>query len=319
MSVQITVVIPAYNASQYIGQTLEGVLQQTFSCFEVLVIDDGSTDHTAAIVQAYEQQDKRVKLISQPNQGVSVARNTGIQLAKGALIAFLDADDQWLPHKLKVHFDHFRDTPALGLSFGKIEFMTSQGQPTGQYSNPRLTGLEAKHLYYENTVVSPSNAVIRRAALEQVGGFDLELSGVADAELFLRLLCYGWKVVGIDQVLVRYRTNAGGMSSQLYLMEEDWQRLTQKVQMYAPELVSQHYKAGKAMLLRYLARRALRLHLPSEVGVEFMGRGLQTDAWALLQEPRRTLLTLIAVYGQCLIGKLYPHAFLHPDKSIVRD
>lgn len=303
MNVSVSVVIAAYNASEYLTATIESVLKQSFTDFELLVIDDGSTDNSADIVRGFKNKDNRVKLISQKNQGVSSARNRGITIAQGEFIAFLDADDLWLPQKLATHVQHLSANPSLGMSFGRVEFMNFDGTPTGQYSNPCFQNLTSKKLYEENPAVTPSNAVIRRVALQQVGGFDMDLSGFADAELFLRVCCHGWQVEGIDEVLVLYRTNLGGMSSQLYRMEEEWSRVNSKVQAYAPELVKTHYNHAQALLLRYLARRTLRLHLPSEVGVSFMNRALRSEWRLVLKEPRRTLLTMFAVYSKYFLLK----------------
>ncbi|MBI4782352.1 MAG: glycosyltransferase family 2 protein [Oscillatoriophycideae cyanobacterium NC_groundwater_1537_Pr4_S-0.65um_50_18] len=302
MGVKISVVVPAYNAVQDLSQTLESVLQQTFTDFELLVVDDGSTDDTAKIVQDYVERDSRVRLVSQYNQGVSVARNTGIQESTGEFVAFLDHDDLWLPNKLAAHVQHLSLDANLGISFARIEFMNADGELTGQYSNLRLRNIMPKHLYEENLICTPSNAVIRRTALEQVGGFEKSLSGYADIELFLRISCYEWKVEGLDDILVRYRTNATGMSAQLCRMEEEWYRFSNQVNTYAPTLVAQNYSRARAMLLRYLARRALRIQANPSVGVNFINRALVSDWKILLREPRRTFLTASTVYGQCLLS-----------------
>jgi glycosyltransferase involved in cell wall biosynthesis len=301
MSPTVSVVMPNYNASEYVQETIESVLQQTFVDFEFLVIDDGSTDDSVDIIQRYSQQDSRIKLFTQSNQGVSITRNNGIQKASGEFIAFLDSDDIWLPDTLATHVQHLTANPSLGLSFGRVEFMSSDSKPTGKYSNSRLRNLKPKHLYEENHPITPSNAVIRRAVLEQIGGFDKDLGCFADAELFLRVICHGWKIEGLNQVLVYYRINSGGMSSQLYRMEEEWERFSQQAQAYAPELVNQYYNQAKAMLLRYLARRVLRLGLSSEIGVAYINRALRHDWKLLLKEPRRTVLTTLALYSQYLM------------------
>lgn len=304
MSITVSIVIPAYNSSRYLPETIEHVLSQTFSDYEVLVINDGSTDNTAEIATRYSQQDSRVKLFSQNNQGLSGARNTGIQIAQGEYIAFLDSDDHWLPHKLAAHMDHFARLPNLGISFGRIEFMSFDGKPTRRFSNSRLVNLTPKHLYYENSIVTPSNAVIRRSVLEQIGLFDRTLRVWEDIDLFLRAASKGWKVEGIDQVLVRYRTNQAGLSSNFYLMEEDWQQFSNRVQQYEPELVNQHYHKAKAASLCYLARRSLRLGQSSEIGLDFINRALKSDWTIILREPRRTILTIVALYGNYLIPGL---------------
>lgn len=302
MKIAITVVVGVYNTSEFIAETIKSVLQQTYTDFELLLIDDGSTDDTADIVRNFCEQDSRVKLISQENQGVSVARNTGINMAQGEFIAILDADDLWLPNKLAMHIQHFSTNPNLGLSFGRIEFMTFDGKPTGKYSNPRFKNITPKNLYEENPTSTPSNAVIRKVALQQVGGFDKDLrNGLEDIELFLRLCCHGWQVEGIEEVLVLYRTSIGGMSSQLYKMEKAWKELNQKAQAYAPDLIEQYYNHANAMFLRYLARRTLRLNLSSDVGISYINRALQSEWTLIFKEPRRTTLTMIAVYGKHLM------------------
>ncbi|MGB6298836.1 MAG: glycosyltransferase family A protein [Rivularia sp. (in: cyanobacteria)] len=302
MTKTFSVIIPAYNASQYLSETINSVLAQTFTDFELLIIDDGSTDNTAEIANYYCQLDNRVKLISQTNQGVSKTRNRGINIAKGKYIAFLDSDDQWLPNKLTTHIEHFNRSPNLGISFGRIEFMTSDSKPTNSFSHSRLFQITLEHLYYENLIVTPSNAVIRRNIFDSIGGFDFSLSGTEDAELFFRIIFKGWKVEGIDKVLIRYRTNQAGISSNLDRMEEDWNKFNQKIQTYAPIFVNQHYKQAKAFFLRYLARRALRNHLSPKIGVHFMNRALKSDWKIILREPRRTVLTMAAVYGKSFIS-----------------
>lgn len=306
MSITLSIVIPAYNASEYLAETIESVLSQTFTDFELLIINDGSTDNTAEIVNIYSEKDNRIKLFSQQNQGVSFARNTGIKIAKGEYIAFLDSDDKWLPNKLAVHMEHFHKTPNLGISFGRVEFITFDGKSTNYFSKSRLFNIAPEHLYYENLIITPSNAVIRRTIFDSIGGFDSNLCGTEDAELFFRIIYKGWKVEGIDRVLTCYRTNQAGISSNLYRMEEDWNKLNSKIQTYAPVFVNQHYKQAKAFFLRYLARRTVRNHISPQIGVDFITRAWRSDWRIMIQEPRRTVLTTVAVYCRYLINRFSP-------------
>jgi glycosyltransferase involved in cell wall biosynthesis len=296
MSIIVSVIIPAYNAEKYLSETLESVLNQTFSDFELLIIDDGSTDRTAEIVSDYSRQDKRLKLVSQQNQGVSIARNRGIQLAQGEYLAFLDADDRWLPNKLAAHVEHFNNNLRLGISFGRVEFISFEGGSTNYLSNSRLDKINPEHLYYENLVVTPSNAVIRRSVFENTDGFDPNLYGTEDMELFFRIIYQGWKVEGIDDVLVNYRTNQAGVSSNLYRMEENWEKLNLKIQTYAPEFIKRHRQQADAFFLRYLARRTIRNRDSPKIGVDFITRALKSDWKIIFKEPRRTILTAFAVY-----------------------
>lgn len=292
----VSVIIPAYNAESYLAITLESVLNQTFSNFEILIIDDGSTDKTTHIALKYSLLDDRIRLIKQDNHGVATSRNVGIKYAKGEYLAFLDADDIWLPHKLETHIEHFHNTPNLGLSFGKVEFITVDGHSTKQYSNSRLQNIHPEDLYYENLVITPSNAVIPKQVFAEIGGFDPEINGMEDAELFLRITCSHWKVEGIDQILIQYRNNSSGFSSHLQRLEKVWEEANTKIHSYAPDLIINHYATAKAYFLRYLARRAIRLKNPTTIAINYINRAIQSHWRILYQEPRRTLSTLVASY-----------------------
>jgi glycosyltransferase involved in cell wall biosynthesis len=299
MNATLSVIMPVYNASRYLKDTIESVLAQTWSDFEILIIDDGSTDNSLEIAHFYSQKDKRVKLFLQENQGVSIARNQGVQLTSGEFVAFIDADDQWLPNKLAAHLQHFNQNSNLGMSFAKTEFLTPDGQPTGKLSNSPLINLKTQHFLYENPTITVSNIVVRREVFQTIGYFDENMNYAEDLDWCLRVIAsQKWKVEGINQVLTRYRTCETGLSSKLYCMEEGWQKLISKAKQYIPELVEQHYYRAQASHLRYLARRAFRLGLPSQLGVDFMNRALKSDWKIIFREPRRTILTMLAVYGQ---------------------
>jgi glycosyltransferase involved in cell wall biosynthesis len=295
MSISISIIIPVYNADRFIAATIDSVLAQTFSDFEVVVVNDGSTDGTQGIVEQYMQRDRRVQLISQPNQGISATRKRGQQASQGEFLAFLDADDLWCPNNLELHLQHFANRPNLGLSFGRVEFMRQDGTLTGTYSTSQLEEIEPVHLFYENLLVTSSNMVIRRVVLEEVGSFDVELCGTEDQELPLRICCAGWEVEGIDKVLVYYRTTMGGMSSRLEVLETDWFKFSDKVRIYASDLVAQHGSTARAYFLRYLARRSLRVSNSRTMGLWFLYRALRLDWTLLIHQPRRTWLTLVAV------------------------
>ena len=315
MNVPVTVVLPAYNAAQYLPETIESVLTQTFDNFELLIIENGSTDNTAEVAYQYSQQDKRIKLFSQQsNQGVSVAGNKGIHLAVGNIIAFIDADDQWLPNKLTRHIEHLNQDTKLGVSFGRVEFLNPDGKPTGQFCNNPLSNIQPQHFLYENPTITVSNLVVRRDVFEEFGGFEETMSHSEDLDFLLRVACSErWKIEGINEVLMQYRTSLGGLSSDLYRMEKGWDLLIARARKYNSILVDKHYCQARATHLRYLARRALRCNLPSQVGIDFMNRSLRSDWKLILKEPRRTLLTMLAIYSQYLLSSFNSHNSLNQN------
>lgn len=119
MAPEITVVIPAYNAALYIAETIASVQQQTFTAWEVVVVDDGSTDNTAEIVKSF-LTDTRIKLVSQKNKGVSAARNTGIKAAQGKYVAFLDADDCFLNNNLQLKYDAITKDTSIDFVYSDV-------------------------------------------------------------------------------------------------------------------------------------------------------------------------------------------------------
>jgi glycosyltransferase involved in cell wall biosynthesis len=303
---QVSVIIPAYNAADFLAETIVSVQEQTFQNWELLVIDDGSRDRTAEVAQAHQQKDSRIRLIRQVNQGVSTARNHGVAESQGEIIGFLDADDQWLPTKLRTHLDHFQAKPKVGVSFAQVEILTQAGASTGQRSTSRLTGLNPEDFLSENPTTTTSNWVIRRAVWDAVGGFCPTMSYSEDLEWLLRMMCtQDWQIEGIPQVLTRYRTSSGGLSADLYQMEAGWNTLVTQAKTYGSDLVDRHFAKAQAIHLRYLARRAFRLQVDSSVGVDLITRSLRSHRALLWQEPRRTISTLLAVYGQHALAQIH--------------
>ena len=211
-------VIPAYNAQRYLAETLRSVQAQTFRDLEVIVVDDGSTDGTAAIVDACGPP---VRRLSQANSGVSRARNAGAAAAAGPLLAFLDADDLWEPSKLQKQVELMRSRPAVGFCYTGIRRIDAQGD-LKQSEPAREYGDLCTELLLNSCVVasSSSSLLIRRALWSDTGGYDPDFSQCADWEFLLRLSLLG-RGAAIPEPLVRYRTFAGNMSSDVSRLERD--------------------------------------------------------------------------------------------------
>ena len=290
----ISVVIPAYNAAAFLPEVIQSVIDQSYSEWELLVIDDGSTDNTATLVNQYSESDGRVRLISKENGGVSVARNLGAQLAKGELIAFLDSDDLWLKDKLSVHVDYMKSHPQVGVSFSRVELIESDGSTTNKLTDNIVDTLKPQDLFYSNPTVTTSNLVIRKSVFQELDGFDASMQYNEDIDLLFRLAIQNhWKIDGIDQVLVQYRLHSSGLSSTLKKMEEGWVTLMTKARQKAPSLVDEHYKAAQAAQLQYLARQTLRLNLSAFLGVSFVNRALISNWKNLYKTPKLVGLALL--------------------------
>ncbi|MEL6261486.1 MAG: glycosyltransferase [Cyanobacteria bacterium J06626_6] len=293
----VSVVIPVYNAAAYLPETIQSVLNQSYVNWELLVVDDGSTDATPAIVQKYQDTDDRVRWVPKINGGVSSARNLGAQEAKGSLLAFLDADDRWLTDKLLAHVNHMSAHPETGVSFARVALIKSDGQTTHKLTNNVVSQLQPQDLFYSNPTVTTSNLVMRREVFLSAGGFDETMQYNEDVELLFRVAFHSELALeGIDDVLVQYRLHDSGLSSTLSKMESGWLKLMEKARAVAPSLVEAHYDAAYGHQLQYLARQTLRLNLSGRVGAGFMNRALSKSWPGLYREPKRIAIALLIYF-----------------------
>ena len=222
---KVSVVIPAYNAMNYLPKTLNSVLQQTFSDFEVLIIDDGSTDHLQAWV-AQNITDPRVRLITQANQGLSGARNTGIANAQGEYVAFLDADDLWEPTKLEKQVDYLDNNSTVGLVYNWIALIDAEGNPTGRIMGGNIEGDVLEEILQRNIIDCPS-VLVRRKCFETVGMFDITLRSVEDWDMWIRIAGH-YPLAVIKEPLVYYRQHSSNMSKNWRVMEQAFHQVIEK-------------------------------------------------------------------------------------------
>jgi len=222
---KVSVVIPAYNAMSYLPETLESVFQQKFCDFEVLIVDDGSTD----LIQdwlTHNITDSRVKLIAQTNQGLSAARNTGIGHAQGEYIAFLDADDLWHPLKLEKQVDYLDQHPEVGLIYNWVAIINELSHPTGRVMKGNIQGNVLEEILQRNIIDCPS-VLVRRQCFEKVGLFDRTLRSVEDWEMWIRIAArYPFAVT--QEPLVYYRQHSNNMSKNWRVMEQAFLQVIEK-------------------------------------------------------------------------------------------
>lgn len=209
MTPTVSAVIPAYDHARYLAQAIDSALGQTLPPVDVIVVDDGSTDDTPQVLARYRD---RVRIVRQQNRGVSAARNAGAALARGRLLAFLDADDVWLPGKLAAQAARFAADPALGLVHCAVEEIDADGRAL----RTRTDGMEGRvaeeMLLFRRPVIlgGGSGAVVTRAWFDELGGFDEALGTSADWDLHHRIARRA--AVGfVPTVLLRYRVHGANM------------------------------------------------------------------------------------------------------------
>ncbi len=214
---RVSVVVAAYNAARYVGATIRSVLAQTFQDFDVVVVDDGSTDGTAEVVAAIS--DPRIRLLRQANAGPAAARNCGIFQSTGAYVAIVDADDQWTPTKLAEQVALLEAQPRVGACFTHLEVIDPDdrslaGTLEEAWFNvpPPESAVALAELLATRNRLAQSSALLRRAAVESVGGYDVDFVAVEDFDLWLRLL-HTWDVAVIPKPLTRYRVHPTSLTS----------------------------------------------------------------------------------------------------------
>lgn len=236
---KVTVIIPAYNAEKFIEQTIDSVLAQTFRDFEIIVINDGSNDKTAEIVNSYGFS---VRCIQTTNGGVSRARNLGINNALGEYIAFLDSDDLWEPTKLEKQVALLDENPHIGLCFTALERVDQNLKLIGKTEAHNYPDFcEALLLYSCVVTGSCSSVMLRTKIARQAGGFDTRFTNYEDWEYWLQLSLIT-EFAPISEYLVKYRTVAGSASfSNPAVIERNLKGVLNKF-FAAPQLPEKYYK-----------------------------------------------------------------------------
>ncbi len=237
----VSVVMAAKNYARFLPAAVESVLAQTFADWELVVIDDGSTDHTPQAVQPF-LADRRVRYFRSDRLGQPRAKNLGAGLARGEYIAYLDADDAWLPTKLEKQLALLRDRPEVGVCFCRRSLIDEAGERRSSTPPPPPPrGHILPDIFLRNFVCF-SSVVVRRRVFDHVGGFDPEWDLSIDYDLWLRAARH-YEFDYVDEELVLYRTGHGNLSK----------RLADRV------------ATADAIMTRALVRRGLADELPREL------------------------------------------------------
>ena len=214
-----SIIIPCFNAEATIVDTLASISAQTHLNWEVICVDDGSTDATAMLITTAGQQDPRIRLVRNPGKGSSDARNAGVRdHANGRLIVFCDAADMWLPNKLAELSKCFADQSVDGC-FGQAGFFEDNPADATIFSTVIAEDMTVEMLLSENPVCTMSNLAIRNSAFVASGGFDSRLIDNEGLEWLTRLVNGGARVIGLVSLQTWCRTNSDGLSTDLSAMQ----------------------------------------------------------------------------------------------------
>lgn len=224
----VSVIVPAFNAQQYIGETLQSIIRQSYPNLEIIVTDDGSIDRTADIVKKAMKKDRRILLLQQPNCGVAAARNLAIRQSRGNFIAPVDADDICFPDKIGKLVDKLRKVgKKIGLVYSWYVSINRNGNLVGQGHKPEFEGDVFEYLLFSNFMGNASTALIRRNCFDKKGlynttYFSQKAQGCEDYDLYLRIAeSFEFKIV--KEFLTGYRKTGHSMSDNYTAMERSRQ------------------------------------------------------------------------------------------------
>ena len=209
----VSVVIPCYNQAHFLGEAIESVLAQSYPNFEIIVVDDGSTDDTSEVAGRYP----KVRLVRQENQGLSGARNAGLARSEGEYVVFLDADDRLLPEALETGLEYLEARPECAFVNGHYRYITLDGSPFSTRTQPVVGDRHYAELLHNNYIAMHATVMYRQAVFESVGGFDTSLSACEDYDLYLRI-ARRFPICSHEEVVAEYRRHDANMSSNAVLM-----------------------------------------------------------------------------------------------------
>jgi len=290
----VSVIIPAYNAEIFLEKTLWSVCNQSYSNAEILVVDDGSSDCTPEIVQAFTQQDSRVFLLQQPNAGVAAARNLGIQKAQGEFIAPIDADDLWHPDaiaKLVAQFQ--KERLEVGVVYAWSLDIDEQDKSTGGFHAASIYGNVHKTLICHNFLGNASATLIRKTCIDAIGGYDTQLKaqkaqGCEDWDLYLRLAEH-YEFGVIPEFLIGYRKMSSSMSGDFSQMARSHQLMLQSTQQNHSEISNYLYCLSRSSFYLYFAHQC-SAQGQALTTLKWLWQAVKSDPISSLVRPRLYLL-----------------------------
>ena len=216
---KVSVIIPNYNYGRYLRKTIDSVLAQSYPNVEVVVVDDGSKDNSLEILREYEG---KVLTIEQRNGGVSSARNSGVKNSDGEFVAFLDADDLWLPEKLEKQIAKFQANPEIGMVHCAMTYIDAEDRVKNEIETGLDGWISEEFLRFERSCVvgAGSTALVPRAVFDEVGGFDSRQTTAADWDFSYRIASK-YEIGYVRESLVLYRLHGTNMHGNIAAMEHD--------------------------------------------------------------------------------------------------
>jgi len=275
----VSVIIATYNRENFLKETIDSVLAQTYKNFELIIIDDGSTDSTKKIVKSYN--DSRIKYFYQKNSGQNSAKNNGLLAAKGKYITILDSDDVILPKKLELQVNALEKNHLSAVVYGGIILIDSNSNEIGKQKLKIHSGNVLKELLFTNFLYNGSNALFKRECIEKTGLFDESVKRMTDWDLYLRISLY-FNFICIQADLLKYRVHNENMSCGYQKYEKNGKIILERIFSNPdfPKSLRRYKNKAYALRERYIARKYFDNSQYTTARKYFL-KSMQTD-WKLI-------------------------------------
>lgn len=255
----ISVVIPTHNRADLLPRAIKSVQMQTWTDLEIIVVSDGSTDETRHVVESLAKEDSRIKFIEyHPARGGNIARNTGIEHASGAYVAFLDDDDVWMPNKLEKQMAIMESDAEIGLVYTGVQIIYVN-EKVVYSSKARACGDLSKDILLDNSIGTTSTVMVRKELFQKTGMFDVELRALQDFDLWIRF-CQHCKVGCVPEEMIEYYNYTGTkqVSALTDKYIESFAYINEKYKLLMNSLSEQEYTQKKNNEYMLLANKAMR-------------------------------------------------------------
>lgn len=273
----VSIITPTYNRADFLKQTIESVLAQSYKNIEHVIIDDGSTDNTKALIEKYLDTGK-VRYFYQDNSGQSVARNKGLKEAEGDFVCFLDSDDYFLPKKVEQQIQAFQNNPTVDLAYGDYIFVDANGSTLNEENMTRYSGNITRELLKDNCV-SMNTTMVRKSAIKAIGGFCEHIKVADDYDLWLRLSAQS-NFLYIPSALSAYRLMDNQISSNKKARFESNEEIITRFIKEHPSLLSQQEQIETFNRLYVRAARHFSGQKELQLSSHYLIKAFQEDFFA---------------------------------------
>ena len=295
----VSILLCLYNGERFLDVTLSSAFAQQFREFELIVVDDGSTDNSHEVLARYKT-DPRLRVLRQLNRGTPGALETGLRAAQGKYVAFLDQDDLWEPGYLLRMMRELSDRPETDMVFSGFQVIDEHGRQTGLRSRIPAGRLSFTSLFADFIVGGNSNLLCRRSAVDRAGGVDTSFRLIYNVDLCLRVaLLAPDNIACVQEPLMRYRRHSGQLSRDTAGLAEEWARLVNKLEQRAPQQVAAHRNRAYSNHYRYLARMNYEAERHGSA-LRLLWRGFRSAPLAFLADARNWVTVAAGLCGLAL-------------------